>query len=266
MKLKLIVSSMIMSACLSQIMINQAVAAPKVEKTSHLVKDSDGYIDISADIKRYNRISNLIQDKIKVKPNKILENTKADMYEIVLPNDQIIYVSKNEKFLIDGALVNFDNMKENVISARSEKLISSTVFNEKLLNYEDAIKVVKGDGSRKLITFEDPNCGYCKKFHTEKEALTNVTIYTFIVPILGPDSLAKAKNIWCSPDRLKTWNNYMTNQKVEQAPTCDASAIDRNIELVKKNKIRGTPTSFYNGKRIVGALPVKEFEERMNQK
>lgn len=229
-----------------------------------LVKDKEGYIDIKADPVRYNRISNLAKEKLGSTPDRILENTNIGMYEVVINGEKIFYISKNEKFfMVDGALVSFTDMKENIISSRTMKLLP---FNAKELNLKDAIKTVIGDGSRKIVTFEDPNCGYCKLFNQEKVKLTNVTIYTFIIPILGDDSLAKSKNIWCSNDREQAWDSAMNKNVVLPSPNCDTTAIDRNIEVSKKFKVHFTPTIFLpSGERIPGATKANVIEEKLSK-
>jgi len=59
------------------------------------------------------------------------------------------------------------------------------------LPIKDAIVFKQGSGVRRLAVFVDPNCGYCKRFERDLVALKDVTIYTFIMPILGPDSNVK---------------------------------------------------------------------------
>jgi thiol:disulfide interchange protein DsbC len=120
---------------------------------------------------------------------------------------------------------------------------------------------VKGKGTRVIATFEDPNCGYCKRLGKELVGMDDVTIYTFLYPILSPDSTAKSNNIWCAKDKVQAWNGWIVDGKEPAASDCDASAVARNVELGQKLRISGTPTIFLaDGTRIGGYVPAAELE------
>jgi thiol:disulfide interchange protein DsbC len=241
--------------------VNPLVSKSSTVKAMPLKADADGYIDIKSDTVRYNRIMKLAQDKIKMTPEKILEFTKINMYEIYTPDGRVLYFTKDEKYLFDGALVELDNPRVNITHERSLKALP---YDEKLLQFSDAIKTVHGKGTRRIVSFEDPNCGYCKKFFAEKLKLQDVTLYTFITPVLGPASLEKSKIIWCSANKEKAWEQAMTSGNVEGDKTCDTKALDRNMETAKKLKVFGTPTIFLSdGTRMPGAVPVEELEKKL---
>ena len=114
-----------------------------------------------------------------------------------------------------------------------------------------------------MAVFADPNCGYCKRFERDLNEVKNVTVYTFLYPILGPDSIEKSKNIWCAKDRSASWREWM----LEGAPPakamgqCDVTALQRNAEFGRKYRINGTPgIVFVDGSRRSGALPLAQLE------
>lgn len=121
--------------------------------------------------------------------------------------------------LIDGATM------KNVTAERLQKL-AAIKFSE--LPLELAVKRVHGDGKRVLASFEDPNCGYCKKLAKEMAKLDNVTLYTFLYPILSPDSLVKSKQIWCAADKGKAWNDWMLEERRLQAMATATRAQSKN--------------------------------------
>ena len=130
------------------------------------------------------------------------------------------------------------------------------------LPWKDAFTIVRGDGKRKLAVFEDPNCGYCKRFEADLQKVNNVTVHMFLLPILGKDSMEKSKNIWCAKDRAKAWTDWMLRDIMPPAATCDTSALTRNVELSKKFKITGTPTLvFADGSRVPGAISAAQLEK-----
>jgi hypothetical protein len=107
-----------------------------------------------------------------------------------------------------------------------------------------------------MVTFEDPNCGYCKKLAKEILTLKDVTVYTFLLPVLGDDSFEKSKAIWCAPDKAKAWVDWMTAGKAPPAvpAKCDTSGLNKSAQLGGKLRINGTPAIFFASGERVGRL------------
>jgi len=194
---------------------------------------------------------------------KIDEITKSPMpglFEVRINGFEIFYTDADGNYLLQGNLIDVKE-RRNLTEERVEKL-SEVDFDK--LPVKDAFKIVRGNGKRKLAVFEDPNCGYCKHFERDMKNVDNVTVYLFLYPVLGPDSTAKSKNIWCAKDKTKSWNDWMTSEvKPEAAPaSCDTAALDRNLAFGKKHNITGTPTLiFANGSRAPGAIPSAQVEK-----
>ena len=115
-----------------------------------------------------------------------------------------------------------------------------------------------------MAVFVDPNCGYCKRFERDIAGMKDITIYTFLVPILGADSATKSRDIWCAKDAPRAWRAWMLDNVVppKSAAACDSAAIERNLEFSKRNRINGTPvTLLEDGSRKVGAVPVDALEK-----
>lgn len=124
-----------------------------------------------------------------------------------------------------------------------------------------AVTQVRGSGRRVFATFEDPNCRYCKELARQLTDLSDVTIHTFIYPILSADSRDKARAIWCAPDRARAWNDWMIADKPPPARKCDAKAIDEVMALGRRLKVRATPTIFLaNGERMSGLPEILELQ------
>jgi thiol:disulfide interchange protein DsbC len=182
------------------------------------------------------------------------------LYEIQI-GQQIYYTDEKVSLLIDGNIIDTKTRK-NLTQERLNKL-SAIKFAELPLQY--AVKTVRGDGRRVFATFEDPNCGYCKRLAKEIAGMDNVTIYTFLLPILSQDSVNKSRAIWCAADRARAWSEWMISGVVPAAGNCEAP-IEQVIGLAQKYNIRGTPTIFLsNGERIPGAIPVAQLEQKLAQ-
>jgi thiol:disulfide interchange protein DsbC len=186
------------------------------------------------------------------------------LYEVVLKSGELLYTDGNVSFIIDGSLIDAKTRK-NVTQARMAQLMK---IDFATLPLDQAIKQVRGNGKRVIASFEDPNCGYCKRLAKDLVNLKDATIYTFLYPILSPDSTEKSKNIWCAKDRAGAWNDWMTAGKAPAAAAanCDTSAIDKNVALGQKIKVSGTPTIFTaDGNRLPGAVPMAQLEQAMAQ-
>lgn len=193
--------------------------------------------------------------------SKIDEISKTPMnglYEIRVNETEIFYTDAEGNFVLQGNL--FDTRaKRNLTEERVEKL---TAIDFDALPFKDAFTVVRGNGKRKMVVFEDPNCGYCKRFERDLQKVNDVTVYMFLYPILGPDSTDKAKNIWCAKDKAKVWVDLMVRDQPVAKASCDTAAIDRNIDFGRKHKITGTPTIFFaNGSRVPGAIGAQQVEK-----
>ena len=195
--------------------------------------------------------------------SKIDEVSKTPMnglYEIRINDSDIFYTDAEGNFLLQGNLID-TRAKRNLTEERVEKL-SAIDFDT--LPLKDAFTQVRGNGKRKMAVFEDPNCGYCKRFERDLQKVNDVTIHTFLIPILGPDSVEKSKNIWCTKDKNKAWLDWMVRDQPAAKASCDTAALERNIAFSKKYKITGTPTVFFaDGTRVPGAISAQQIEKML---
>jgi thiol:disulfide interchange protein DsbC len=185
----------------------------------------------------------------------------GNLYEVV-GNGEVFYTDDKTTFLMIGTLVDVKT-KENVTEAR-QRQVNAVKFEN--LPLDSAFKVVRGNGSRKVAIFADPNCGYCKRFERDLLGVNDITVYTFLYPILSPDSMDKSKQVWCSGDRGQTWIDYMTkNTALKGDGKCDTAAIDKALAFGKEKRISGTPTIiFEDGERVAGAMPIAQFEKKIS--
>ena len=194
------------------------------------------------------------------KIDEVRKTPLPNLYEVRVNGTEILYTDAEANFLIQGQLID-TRLRRNLTEERVDKLMA---INFDSLPLKDAFTVVRGNGKRKLAVFEDPNCGYCKRFEGDLEKVTNVTIHTFLYPILSPDSTEKSKNIWCAKDKIKSWQDWMLREQTPASASCDSTAITRNVELGRKHKITGTPTLiFADGSRVPGAINSQQIEKHL---
>lgn len=194
--------------------------------------------------------------------DEVSKTPMAGIFEVRINGSEIYYTDAQGDYLMQGNLIDVRERK-NLTEARVEKL-SEIAFDK--LPLQDAFKIVRGNGKRKLAIFEDPNCGYCKQFERDLKNVDNVTVYLFLYPVLGADSAAKSRNIWCARDKAKSWNDWMGAEVKPEAAaaSCDTAALQRNVEFGRRHNITGTPTLiFSDGSRTPGAIPAAQVEKQL---
>lgn len=208
-------------------------------------------------------IKKLLQPRLGdgAKIESVKETPYGGLYEVRTGGD-IIYTDKSAQYLVVGHVFNAKTSQDLTKDRLDE--INKIKFSD--LPLEMAVKMVKGDGKRVIAVFEDPNCGYCKRFrqNTLKD-MNNVTVYTFLYNILSEDSVVKSKNIWCAADRNKAWDDWMINNKAAPAaPAGCSTPNDKVLALGQKLRVTGTPAIFFtDGSRIPGAIDAKALEAKL---
>ena len=185
----------------------------------------------------------------------------ANIFEVKI-GDELIYTDSEAKFIFIGRLIDAQSSRD-LTQARLDEM-NRIKFSD--LPLDVAIKSVKGNGKRVIAVFEDPNCGYCKRFRKTINEMKDITVYTFMYNILSDDSRIKSKNIWCSNDKLKAWDDWMVNGKTPAAApdSCASSPHEKVLEIGNKYKVTGTPTIFFtDGSRIPGAIDAKMLEAKL---
>lgn len=198
-----------------------------------------------------------VQQRIGARPDSVAR-MPFGLWEVVI-GTEVFYVDANVNYVFDGRVIDA-RTRLNLTQVKRDELLRVDL---KTLPLDQAIKQVRGDGSRVLVTFEDPNCGYCKQFAKTLAQVNNVTVYTFLYPILSQDSFDKSRAVWCSKDRVAAWNNWMIDGKAPDAAPADCkNPLQQVLQLGQKLDVSGTPTLiFSNGKRVPGAVPAAELEQ-----
>lgn len=221
-------------------------------------------------------------DDAAIRKNWILHNPKgppideitktpiAGLYELRV-DKELIYSDEQGNYLIfpsrdqtDGHLLDA-RTKTDLTDQRLARMMAQDLPK---LPYGDALVFKQGNGSRRLIVFEDPNCHFCKDAERNFAALKDVTIYTFLIPILGEDSVAKSRQIWCSKDNARVWRTWMLQGTMPQRPmgSCDLSAITRNLDMAARYHLNYTPAIIFDdGSRFAGSADMERLTKRLDE-
>ncbi len=217
-------------------------------------------------------IQKAVESRLGIKVESVTKAGYLGLYEVYADGNIFYTDEKVTAMLIGGDMIrapqalNLIDLKtnRNITDERMRKL-NAIKFSD--LPLDQAVKQVRGNGKRVIATFEDPNCGYCKRLAKDLQKLENVTIYTFLYPILSDDSLKKSRQIWCAADRNKAWLDWIIDGKQPGGrDNCDTSAISKNQEFGRRLNITGTPTIiFADGERVPGAVPLATLEQKLSQ-
>lgn len=209
------------------------------------------------------RIQKTLQTRL---PKIVIEKVQASqwpwLYEVVT-DGELFYTDATGDYLFYGKVMD-TRTREDLTTKRWNDLLKVD-FNTLPLNL--ALKQVKGDGSRKVAIFADPDCPYCVRFEKSLQDVTNITVYTFLYPLesLHPDAMVKSKRIWCAADRQAAWSAWMLSKELPPAGNCNTDALNTLVKLGEKLKVTGTPTLiFEDGRRVPGALDKTQLEAELN--
>jgi thiol:disulfide interchange protein DsbC len=203
-----------------------------------------------------------IQKKLgaSVKVKSVSPAPVSGLYEVLVGNE-IFYTDTAGKYLFQGEIIELATGK-NITEQRQNDL-NRIKWSD--LNQSNAFKTVRGNGNRQLAVFSDPNCGYCKRLEKSLLQLDNITIYTYLIPILSPDSALKAKQMWCSSDPSKSYIEWMVNGVSPSGKSDCATPLDKNLAFAKTYGITGTPTLFFtDGSRFPGAVQITDIEKKFS--
>jgi thiol:disulfide interchange protein DsbC len=184
------------------------------------------------------------------------------LYEVFTGSD-IFYTDAKVAYFISGRLID----ARTTANLTSDRLNELNSIDFKSLPFERAIKVVKGDGSRQLAVFSDPDCPFCKELEKELAGVTDITVYTFLFPLeIHPKAPEKARNIWCADDRAAAWTQWMVEGKEPTSASCSTDPTAELVKLGKNLNIVATPTLYFStGKRMVGGMTAKELTEVLDK-
>jgi thiol:disulfide interchange protein DsbC len=209
-------------------------------------------------------IKKLLEQRFEgVSIGNIAKTPYFGLYEVQF-DDQLVYTDAKVTYILVGSI--YDAATKKNLTEAKQREYSRVSFDS--LPLDLAFKRVKGNGSRKLAIFSDPDCPYCARLEKELKSIDNVTIYTFLYPIdqLHPDAARKAKLIWCSVDPVKAWDQFFDSGVLpKNNGDCD-NPVAATSALGQKLRVTATPTLvFADGSVIPGALPAPRIEAEIVQ-
>jgi thiol:disulfide interchange protein DsbC len=168
--------------------------------------------------------------------DEVTKSSIPGLYELRVGTD-IFYTDEQGNYLIEGQMIDTKS-RVNLTEQRIAKL---TAIDFKALPLKDAMVWKQGTGERKLVVFADPNCGYCKKFEKDLQAVKDVTVYTFLYPILGGDSPRSRSRSGARRTTPRPGATGCSTAPRSRQPACDVSALQRNYAFGRSTASAARP-------------------------
>lgn len=182
------------------------------------------------------------------------------LYEVVV-GDEVFYTDEKADYFFFGHVID-TKTRVSMTNERIQEIKAARRVPFDSLPLQHAIKIVKGDGKRRLAIYTDPNCPYCKQLEKELVNVTNITIYTLLYPVLN-GSMELSKKIWCSKNQIKAWEDFMLKSAAPSGKDCE-TPLEALVKSGRENKVSGTPTLiFADGSIVGGMIPAAVIEEKL---
>lgn len=185
----------------------------------------------------------------------------AGLYQVVA-GGQVLYMTKDAAFVLDGDLYNMQTRTNLTENARS--VIRLEALNE-LGENNMVVYQPKGDVKHTITVFTDIYCPYCVRLHNEVEQYQNngVKVRYIFAPFKGPKSVNASVSVWCAEDQNKALSMAKAGEDIEQR-SCD-NPVKKHQALVSALGIRGTPAIMLeNGQLMPGYVPASKLIEQLN--
>ncbi len=204
----------------------------------------------------------------KLVPNvkvEMIEKSPIDGYYQVIIGSQLVYVSADGRYVLQGTLYDAD-AKVDVTAERM-----SRVHVAKLDSYPQAQRIVfapTGKPKYKVTVFTDIDCGYCRKMHSHIAEYNErgIQVDYLFFPRSGPNtpSFDKAVSVWCAKDRKQAFTSAKAGQ--DPAPLkCDNPIADE-YQLGITVGVDGTPAVYaQDGSKIGGYLTPDQLQAQLER-
>lgn len=202
----------------------------------------------------------ILSEKYPATPVKSIEKSQLPgIYQVVMGKN-VAYVGEDGRYFLFGSLYDMQTQTDLTASKREE----ANKIDVASIPLANAIKTIKGKGTRKIIVFTDPDCPYCKMLGKTIDSMDDITVYNILFPIAGlhPDATRKAQDIFCSINSGKVLDDWFVKSiPIKRAKACQ-NPISENVALAAKLGLNGTPMIIsMDGRLMPGAGSKEKIEE-----
>lgn len=181
---------------------------------------------------------------------------------------QVVYVSRDGTYLLEGTLVDTRTRTNLTEAARTDvrKAAFDRIGPEQRIAFEP--DPASGKARRRVTVYTDFDCGVCRRLHdqiAEYNALGIAVDYLFYPRSgIGSPSYDKAVSVWCAADRKSALTEAMRGA----APSplqCD-NPVDEQYAAGARMRFSGTPALYADdGSYLGGYLAPAQLRVKLDQ-
>jgi len=177
-------------------------------------------------------------------------------------NSDIVYVTEDGQYLLQGQIMNIDT-KANITDQAKSGIRLSLLTD---LKQDEQITFAPEDPKYNLLVFTDIDCGYCRKLHNQMEGYNEqgIAIHYMAFPRagIGSDSYDKFVSVWCSADQKDALT--LAKNGTDPIPQKCPNPIADQYELGREVGVTGTPALVTSdGTLIPGYMPPEQLRQRL---
>ena len=210
---------------------------------------------------------NAVEQKIRtLAPNAqtiAISETPIEGVLQVQINSDIVYVTSNGEYLLQGQIMEIDsrvNITDQAKSGIRMGLLSG-------LKADEQITFSPENPKYDLLVFTDIDCGYCRKLHNQiaEYNAEGIAIHYMAFPRagIGSPSYDKFVSVWCADDQ-KTALTLAKNGTDPEPLKC-LNPVAEQYDLGREVGVTGTPALVTaDGTLIPGYMPPAQLRQRLD--
>jgi len=185
-----------------------------------------------------------------------IDETPIDgIYQVII-SGQVIYMTSDARYMIDGNLIDLSTRRNYSEEAMSGVRLSQI---EKL--GEDKMVIYTPETTKHTITVvTDIDCPYCRRLHNEMDQYMagGVQVRYIFMPLKGQGDYRTTVSVWCSKDQNEALDMAKAGAEVE-AKDCD-NPIEEHLQISRSLGVRGTPAIILqDGSMLPGYVPADKL-------
>ena len=185
-------------------------------------------------------------------------------FQEVIVGGQVLYVSDDGKYLMQGTLYDID-AKKDLGEASMAKVRKQLL---KSIPASDRIVFAPANPKYAVTVFTDIECGYCRKLHSQiadynKQGIA-VEYVAFPRMGLGSDDFKKMVSVWCAADPKKALTDAKNDRPVP-ARNC-TNPVTMQYNLGQRMGLTGTPMILAeDGTQVGGYVPPEQLRAALDK-
>ena len=185
-----------------------------------------------------------------------IDKTTIDgIYQVII-GGQVIYMTSDARYMIDGNLVDLSTKKNYSEDAMSVIRLSQI---EKL-GEEKMVVYTPEDIKHTITVVTDIDCPYCRRLHSEMDQYMagGVKVRYIFMPLKGQGDYRTTVSVWCSKDQNEALD--LAKAGVEMDPKECENPIDEHLKISRSLGVRGTPAIILqDGSMLPGYVPASKL-------